>query len=413
MSAFVADAPAVSQADLTVEATSPAGATVSYPVPDPPGKATATCAPPPGSVFPLGATTVTCTISTGGTTTFVITVVDTKPPVLAGVPSQITVPAGPTGTATVTYGTPTATDIVDGTVPVTCAPASGSTFSTGTTTVTCTAKDSRGNSASASFAVVVTGAPTTTTTTTSTTTTSTTSTTSTSATTTGATTTTGTATTATTVTVTTTAPTTTVTTAPFTPPAQPDRTPPGNVAGLAASPRNHGAVLAWKPPAESDFASVEVLRALARGGATVMVYRGGGSSFTDTGLVNGLVYRYVVVSLDRAGNRSPGAAVTLTPRVRTLVAPQAGATLKQAPRLRWVQVPGASYYNVQLFRGKTKILSVWPGLTHYTLTKSWRYNGRSFKLTPGTYYWYVWAGYGPHKARKYGPVLGQSSFVMA
>jgi hypothetical protein len=48
-----------------------------------------------------------------------------------------------------------AVDAVDGPVPVTCAPASGSIFPLGTTTVACTATDAAGNMASASFRVTV------------------------------------------------------------------------------------------------------------------------------------------------------------------------------------------------------------------------------------------------------------------
>ena len=49
----------------------------------------------------------------------------------------------------------TLTLLVDGSVPVICMPASGSTFPVGTTTVSCTATDHAGNKAAASFAVSV------------------------------------------------------------------------------------------------------------------------------------------------------------------------------------------------------------------------------------------------------------------
>jgi hypothetical protein len=78
---------------------------------------------------------------------------DATPPVVTvptGVVSNATGPAG----AVVSFVT-SATDEVDGPVPVTCSPASGSTFPIGTTTVTCTATDSSSNSASASFTIHV------------------------------------------------------------------------------------------------------------------------------------------------------------------------------------------------------------------------------------------------------------------
>ncbi len=55
---------------------------------------------------------------------------DTTPPSL-NLPGNITV--GATGPTVVTY-TATATDLVDGSVPVSCSPASGSTFALGQTT---------------------------------------------------------------------------------------------------------------------------------------------------------------------------------------------------------------------------------------------------------------------------------------
>jgi hypothetical protein len=53
----------------------------------------------------------------------------------------------------------TASDLVSGSVAVTCLPASGSTFPLGITAVSCTATDAAGNSASAGFTVTVLAAP--------------------------------------------------------------------------------------------------------------------------------------------------------------------------------------------------------------------------------------------------------------
>ena len=80
---------------------------------------------------------------------------DTTPPVLSGIPENITVTTTSTSGAVVTWPAPTATDLVSGSVPVTCTPASGSTFAVGTTSVTCTASDALGNTASAGFTVTV------------------------------------------------------------------------------------------------------------------------------------------------------------------------------------------------------------------------------------------------------------------
>ena len=147
-------------AGITAEATGPIGAVVTYSasatdladVTDP-----VTCSPSSGSTFPIATTTVTCSATNESgmtsTATFNVTVTDLTPPVLT-VPSNVTATAtGPSG-AVVTFSA-TATDLVDGTDPVTCAPASGGTFGFGRTTVTCAATDRHGNSASASFTVTV------------------------------------------------------------------------------------------------------------------------------------------------------------------------------------------------------------------------------------------------------------------
>lgn len=57
--------------------------------------------------------------------------------------------------ATVSYILPTASDDVDGSVFVSCKNASGLLFPIGETTITCTAKDSQGNTATSSFKIIV------------------------------------------------------------------------------------------------------------------------------------------------------------------------------------------------------------------------------------------------------------------
>ena len=151
--------------NLVVEATGPSGAGVTFSasatdVID--GAIAATCAPASASTFPLGVTTVHCsaTDSQGvtGSASFTVTVTDTTPPTLSLPGNQVVQATGPAG-ATVTYAA-TATDLVDGTDPVHCLPASGSTFPIGVTTVACSATDAHGNKATGSFTVTVTDTPT-------------------------------------------------------------------------------------------------------------------------------------------------------------------------------------------------------------------------------------------------------------
>jgi HYR domain len=144
---------------MTVEATGFDGATVTYAATavDAAGNSVpVSCQPPSGSIFSFGARTVTCTATAQGETAterFTVTVVDTTPPAL-------TVPANKSLRTRSRNGVPvfftaTALDIVDGTVPTTCNPRSGSVFPAGTKIVTCTATDRRGNVARATFNVSV------------------------------------------------------------------------------------------------------------------------------------------------------------------------------------------------------------------------------------------------------------------
>ncbi len=125
--------------------------------PDP----TPTCSPAAGTVLPVGTTSVTCTVTdlagASDTDSFVVTVVDTTAPTLSGVPDDITVTTSDPEGRVVTFTTPTASDVVDGSRAVTCTPASGTKFAVDTTTVTCTASDTRipPNTRSASFDVTV------------------------------------------------------------------------------------------------------------------------------------------------------------------------------------------------------------------------------------------------------------------
>jgi DNA/RNA endonuclease G (NUC1) len=147
-------------ANITAEATSAAGAVVTYSasaVDQVDGPTTVTCIPVSGSTFALGTTTVNCSSTDAHNNTanksFSITVRDTTPPTLS-LPATITKEATSSSGALVTYSA-SATDSVDGAVAVTCVPASGATFSLGMTTVTCSARDQRNNSRTGTFLVSV------------------------------------------------------------------------------------------------------------------------------------------------------------------------------------------------------------------------------------------------------------------
>jgi hypothetical protein len=135
---------------ITVNATSSQGAAVTYTVTatDPDNatnQLTIDCSPASGSTFPNGTTTVTCTATdpSGNSSSgqFHIIVNDTDLS-LTNMPANVTTTVTSAQGAKVTYTSPTVVDEDTSLPPVSCSPASGSTFAIGSTTVTCTATDS-------------------------------------------------------------------------------------------------------------------------------------------------------------------------------------------------------------------------------------------------------------------------------
>ena len=136
-----------------VEATSAAGAIVSYDLPATSdavdGAGVAHCSPLAGSQFGLGDTNVACSAidhahNEAITTYFKVKVRDTTAPVIAAHGKVDAEATGPSG-AIVNYTAPATTDAVDGPGVASCLPASGGLFSLGAHTVTCNAQDAAGN----------------------------------------------------------------------------------------------------------------------------------------------------------------------------------------------------------------------------------------------------------------------------
>ncbi len=146
--------------NIVAQATSASGAVVGFSVSandvvD--GAITPTCLPASSSTFPITITTVNCSATDAHNNTanksFTVTVADYGLPVLT-LPSNMTVEAVNASGALVSF-TASASDVVDGSLAVTCLPASGSTFPLGITTVNCSATDSQNNTANGSFTVNV------------------------------------------------------------------------------------------------------------------------------------------------------------------------------------------------------------------------------------------------------------------
>ncbi|MFN8167405.1 MAG: hypothetical protein U0S36_01330 [Candidatus Nanopelagicales bacterium] len=139
--------------------------------------------------------------------------------------------------------------------------------------------------------------------------------------------------------------------------------------GLVATPGNAQVVLSWS--AALNASSYRVYR-----GAT-LVGSPTGTTFTDTGLVNGTAYSWTVVAVNGSASSAASSAVTATPLAP---APGAPTGLSVAPGnasavLTWTATPTATSYRV--YRGATLVGSP----TSPTYTDTGLVNGTAYSWT--------------------------------
>jgi hypothetical protein len=143
----------------------------------------------------------------------------------------------------------------------------------------------------------------------------------------------------------------------------------------------------------------------------VVVMQATGSSFVDKHIRAGIEYVYTLRAVDQAGNASAESKVAGLPKILTLRNTPYVPRAAPNPILRWVRVRGARYYHVQLFRGRKRILAAWP-LTHrFAIPAAWKWSGHRYRLTPGRYHWYVWAGFGARSFADY-RTIGSAQFIV-
>ncbi|HWH96667.1 MAG TPA: hypothetical protein VNT03_22590 [Baekduia sp.] len=184
-----------------------------------------------------------------------------------------------------------------------------------------------------------------------------------------------------------------------------DATAPPLAALTATAAPNRTIALAWSTT--PDAQSVSVVR---QPGSVAVLDQAPAATraVTDGPLPAAVTYTYAVTVRDAAGHATTASASATTPAPTSAAAARAD----KRPTLRWRARRGASYYNLQLFRNGRKILSTWPTTNHYTLKSSWRYRGRTRKLTPGRYRWYVWPGYGARAAHRYGRLVTKGAVTV-
>ncbi len=161
--------------------------------------------------------------------------------------------------------------------------------------------------------------------------------------------------------------------------------PSGAPTGLAARPTNTAVALSWTGP--SYARSYNVKNALTSGGPYTTVANVIANSYTNTGLVNGTTYYFVVSALNYYSESANSAEVSATPLAIPPVAPT-GLTAQAAHGLvflTWTAAPTAFNYNV-----KRSTTSGGPYNTIATVTTT-NYSDTT-GLLDGTTYYYVVSG---------------------
>jgi hypothetical protein len=168
-------------------------------------------------------------------------------------------------------------------------------------------------------------------------------------------------------------------------------------------------VLRWTSSSSSDLA---VVQRSARGNKEQpIVFRGTGSSFADKKIQHSLEYSYSLQTSDQAGNTSRKISLRALPKVLTLRKLPYVPRASSKPILRWDAVRRASYYHLQLFRGSKRIFAAWPVKNELGLPAAWKWSGHRYRLGPGHYRWYVWAGLGRRSFAHY-KAVGSARFIV-
>ena len=185
---------------------------------------------------------------------------------------------------------------------------------------------------------------------------------------------------------------------------------PPPVKGLRVNSENARVRVRWTPPAVEDLAEVVVVRRLgARAPSSpkdgTVVYRGLARTVTDFPVSPRARVWYAAFALDDDDNVSTPVTGSLPRFDPPLYAPLDGAVIRNTQLFRWRRVAGASYYNVQIWRGAAakKVVSTWTNAPTYVLRR---------KLAKGRYSWYVFPGFGPRSLARYGALLGSGTFVV-
>jgi hypothetical protein len=178
---------------------------------------------------------------------------------------------------------------------------------------------------------------------------------------------------------------------------------------LSVASRAGSDVVRWKSTSPSD--TLVLLRRARGNKEQPVVFRGTGRAFADKRVRSNIEYTYTAQAIDQAGNASRKISVIALPKVLTLQKTPYAPRVAPKPILRWAPKRSAAYYHVQLFRGSKRILAAWPTTHQLGLPAAWRWAGHRYRLRPGHYRWYVWAGLGARSFAHY-RAIGSAKFIV-
>jgi hypothetical protein len=76
----------------------------------------------------------------------------------------------------------------------------------------------------------------------------------------------------------------------------------------------------------------------------------------------------------------------------------------------WPAVENAVVYDVVLWRGRRRMLDLWPRTNSIDVREAVAKSGK--QLPPGTYQWFVFAGFGPRDDLRFGKTVANGSFTI-
>ncbi|MEJ5869048.1 hypothetical protein WDV85_14995 [Pseudokineococcus sp. 5B2Z-1] len=148
-----------------------------------------------------------------------------------------------------------------------------------------------------------------------------------------------------------------------------DDAPPPVPTGLVAVRGDAQVSLAWHAASDTDRTAVEVLR----DGVRVTVLPAAVTSWTDTGLVNDRTYRYSLVAVDAAGNRSAASSPVVPATPTDLTAPAVPTGLRgvagdESVSLTWDPGTDVDLAAVRVLQDGVVVAVLPAGTTSWTAT---------------------------------------------